>query len=148
MFDHQDQFSITRMASVLGVSRSGYYAWIKACQNPGAKTIARYERDIKVKEAFDKSKQRDGARRLQVELAENGDPHNIKTIADSMRRQALVAKAARKFKVTTDSNHKLPVAANLLAQNFEAEAPNQKWAGDITYLMTSEGWLYLAVVIK
>lgn len=64
-----------------------------------------------------------------------------------MRRQALVAKASCKFIVTTDSNHKLPVAANLLAQNFEAEAPNQKWAGDITYLMTSEGWLYLAVAI-
>jgi len=64
-----------------------------------------------------------------------------------MKRQNLLPKAARKFKITTDSQHKLPVAPNLLEQNFEASATNQKWAGDITYLMTSEGWLYLAVVI-
>ena len=58
-----------------------------------------------------------------------------------------MAKAARKFKVTTDSKHTLPVAPNLLEQDFTADEPNQKWAGDITYLMTSEGWLYLAVII-
>ena len=56
-------------------------------------------------------------------------------------------KAARKFKTTTDSNHKLPIAPNLLDRDFTASAPNLKWAGDITYLMTSEGWLYLAVII-
>ncbi|QPL44978.1 DDE-type integrase/transposase/recombinase [Halomonas sp. A40-4] len=56
-------------------------------------------------------------------------------------------KAARKFVVTTDSDHSLPVSPNLLEQNFVATAPNQKWAGDITYLMSSEGWLYLAVII-
>lgn len=64
-----------------------------------------------------------------------------------MRRQNLVPKAARKFKVTTNSDHKLPVAPNLLEQDFSASAPNQKWVQDITYLMTGEGWLYLAVVI-
>lgn len=64
-----------------------------------------------------------------------------------MKRQSLVAKAARKFKCTTDSNHRLPVAPNSLEQDFTTTAPNQKWAGDITYLATSEGWLYLAVII-
>ena len=64
-----------------------------------------------------------------------------------MKRQGLVAKAARKFKCMTDSKHRLPVAPNLLAQDFNATAPNQKWAGDITYLSTSEGWMYLAVNI-
>jgi transposase InsO family protein len=59
----------------------------------------------------------------------------------------LVAKAAKKFKVTTDSDHQLPIAENVLARNFDASAPNQKWVQDITYLWTSEGWLYLAVVI-
>ncbi len=83
----------------------------------------------------------------QKELSENGDSHDIKTIAASMKRQDLTPKAARKFKCTTDSKHKMPVAPNLLAQDFNATAPNQKWAGDITYLTTSEGWLYLAVVI-
>lgn len=64
-----------------------------------------------------------------------------------MKRQGLVAKAARKFKCTTDSDHNMPIAQNLLNREFQASAPNQKWAGDITYLATSEGWLYLAVVI-
>jgi transposase InsO family protein len=64
-----------------------------------------------------------------------------------MKRQDLTPKAARKFKCTTDSKHQMPVAPNLLAQNFSASAPNEKWAGDITYIATSEGWLYLAVII-
>jgi len=68
-------------------------------------------------------------------------------VAASLKRQGLRAKAARKFKATTYSKHNLPVAENVLQQNFHAEQSNQKWAGDITYLWTSEGWLYLAVVI-
>ena len=64
-----------------------------------------------------------------------------------MKRQQLVPKAARKFKVTTDSNHKQPVAPNLIVQDFKATKVNQKWVGYITYLYTSEGWLYLAVII-
>jgi len=64
-----------------------------------------------------------------------------------MRRQGLRAKAAKKFKATTDSEHSLPVAPNLLDQDFTATAPNQKWVCDITYLWTGEGWLYLAVVL-
>ena len=72
---------------------------------------------------------------------------NIKTIRNSMKRQELVAKAAKKFKVTTKSDHNLPVSPNLLNRNFTAVRPNEKWVSDITYLWTSESWLYLAVVI-
>ncbi len=78
---------------------------------------------------------------------ENGKYPDLKTIAASLKRQGLVAKAARKFKATTNSKHNLPVFDNLLQQDFSASAPNQKWAGDITYLWTEEGWLYLAVII-
>ena len=99
------------------------------------------------KRLFDNSKGRDDSRRIQKELAENGDSRNVKTIAASMKRQDLTPKAARKFKCTTDSQHKVPVAPNLLAQDFNAEAPNQKWAGDITHIAISEGWLYLVVII-
>ena len=140
-------FNIVLMAKVLNVSRSGFYYWLKNRHKVTERKAARQVLDDKVNKAFVDSKERDGARRIQEELAENGDKHDIKTIAASMKRQNLVAKAARKFKYTTDSKHNLPIAPNLLAQNFKATAPNQKWAGDITYIATSEGWLYLAVVI-
>lgn len=140
-------FAIVRMACVLSVSPSGYYSWLKTCQQTSKRQQAQQARDTKIKDVFTKSKERDGARRIQAELEELGDRHDIKTIASSMERQGLVAKAARKFKVTTDSKHAMPIAPNILEQNFTADRPNQKWAGDITYLMTSEGWLYLAVII-
>ena len=135
------------MIAVFGVSRSGCYVWTKYCQNPSVQQLPQQAVDAKIKSAFYSSKQRDGARRIQVELHEQGHLHDIKMIGRSMKRQNLVAKAARKFKVTTDSNHRLPVAPNLLGQNFTVGQPNQKWAGDITYLYTREGWLYLAVMI-
>ncbi|NOI36806.1 IS3 family transposase, partial [Vibrio cyclitrophicus] len=147
MLEHLLSFSISRMAKVFRVSRSGFYYWVENRHKAIQRETERQKLDTKVKEAFDVSKERDGSRRIQKELAENGDNHNVKTIAASMKRQDLVAKAARKFKCTTDSKHKMPVAPNLLAQDFNAMAPNQKWAGDITYVATSEGWLYLAVII-
>ncbi|HAS3629906.1 TPA: IS3 family transposase [Vibrio cholerae] len=147
MLEHLLCFSAVHMAKVFGVSRSGFYYWIKHRHKATQREVTRQELDAKVKKAFDNSKGRDGSRRIQKELAENGDSRNVKTIAASMKRQDLTPKAARKFRCTTDSKHKIPVAPNLLAQDFNAEAPNQKWAGDITYVATSEGWLYLAVII-
>ncbi len=101
-----------------------------------------------MKDCFDQFKSRYGAVRIHRELREtHGWSYNLKTIEKSLRRQRLVAKAAKKFKATTNSKHSLPVADNLLAQDFEANQPNEKWCQDITYLWTTEGWLYLAVVI-
>ena len=147
MLEHLLRFNMVRMTKVFGVSRSGFYYWIKHRHKAIQREAIRQKLDTKVKEAFDNSKGRDGLRRIQKELSENGDNHNVKTIAASMKRQDLTPKAARKFKCTTDSKHQMPVAPNLLAQNFNAVAPNEKWAGDITYVATSEGWLYLAVII-
>ena len=147
MLEHQHQFKLQRMAITLNVSRSGYYIWRKTDKEPSSRKQRRLVIDKQVKAAFDKSKQRDGARRIQKELEDNGERINVKTVSASMKRQGLVAKAAKKFKVTTDSKHSLSIAPNLLKQDFTATAPNQKWAGDITYLWTSEGWLYLAVII-
>ncbi|ATC59520.1 IS3 family transposase [Vibrio anguillarum] len=147
MLEHLLCFSIVRMAKVFGISRSGFYYWIKHRHNAIQREAIRQQLDTKVKEAFDNSKGRDGSRRIQKELSENGERYNVKTIAASMKRQDLTQKAARKFKCTTDSKHQMPVAPNLLAQNFSASAPNEKWAGDITYIATSEGWLYFAVII-
>ena len=119
------------MAKVFGVSRSGFYYWINHRHKVTQRNEHRKQLDSKVREVFANKKERDGARRIQKELEENGNKHDVKTIAASMKRQSLVAKAASKFTCTTDSKHKFPVAPNLLGQDFNATAPNQKWAGDI-----------------
>lgn len=147
MLEHQRCFSAKRMALVLRVSRIGYYDWRKNGSKPSSRALKQQSRDMKIKELFEDSKSRYGATRIQKDLIEDGSPAAIKTISDSMRRQQLTPKAAMKFKVTTDSNHQLPIADNLLERDFSADAPNKKWVQDITYLWTSEGWLYLAVVI-
>ncbi len=97
--------------------------------------------------AFKADKGRSGAIRVMLALEKQGIHYNRKTVALSLQRQGLRAKAARKFKATTQSKHNLPVADNLLKQDFTASQPNQKWVGDITYLWTNEGWYYLAVVL-
>lgn len=147
MHEHRHHFAVLRMATVLGVSRSGFYRWQTIRHSPSLAAQSRQRLDERVLHTFELSKLRDGARRVQAELASQGERYDVKTMGASMQRQSLVAKAARKFKVTTDSHHGLPVSPNLLGQDFETAGPNEKWAGDITYLMTSEGWLYLAVMM-
>ena len=135
------------MCRVLGASRSGFYAWCHRRKQPSVRQQQRDLLDRQVAEAFAFRKGRSGSPGLTLDLAEEGHLYNPKTVAASMKRQRLRAKAAKKFKATTNSNHNLPVAPNLLAQDFAATDQNQKWVGDITYLQTTEGWLYLAVVI-
>jgi putative transposase len=147
MDEHQGTFGIPAMSRVLQVSRSGFYAWRWRQANPSPRQRRRKQLDEVVKKAFDARKGRSGSPRLVQDLANAGHSHDRKTIAESMRRQGLRAKAAKKFKATTNSRHNLPVAPNLLQQDFAATTPNQKYVGDITYLWTEEGWLYLAVVI-
>lgn len=109
-----------------------------------SKTIGQSSASKAVLLASSDAKQRYGAPRLTNELPQ----YNIKTIAASLRRQGLRAKAARKFRPVSYREHGLPTLENLLKQDFYASGPNQKWAGDITYLRMDEGWLYLAVVIN
>lgn len=137
---HEGEFAVRLMCRVLKVSPSGYYAW--RSRTPSAQAQARVARDAVVREAFLGRKGRAGAPRLAKQLG-----IGRRQVAQSLRRQGLRAKAAKKFKATTNSNHALPVAENLLQQNFVAPRPNQVWVGDITYLGTDEGWLYLAVVM-
>ena len=146
MKTHRVDYSLDCMCRCFSVSRSGYYAWLQ--RKPSQRLQRRQALDEQIKTLFHKHKQRYGAERLQRKMPqENGKYPDLKTIAASLKRQGLVAKAARKFKATTNSKHNLPVFDNLLQQDFSATAPNQKWAGDITYLWTDEGWLYLAVII-
>lgn len=146
MKNHRVEYSIDGMCACFNVSRSGYYAWLQ--RKPSQRAEQRQQLDNNVKALFKKHKCRYGAKRIQKQIQQNEPQHyNLKTVAASLRRQGLVAKAARKFKATTNSKHNLPVFDNLLNQDFSATAPNQKWVGDITYLWTDVGWLYLAVVI-
>ncbi|WP_113707601.1 IS3-like element IS3 family transposase, partial [Escherichia coli] len=144
---HQAEFSIKAMCRVLRVARSGWYTWCQRRTRISTRQQFRQHCDSVVLAAFTRSKQRYGAPRLTDELRAQGYPFNVKTVAASLRRQGLRAKASRKFSPVSYRAHGLPVSENLLEQDFYASGPNQKWAGDITYLRTDEGWLYLAVVI-
>ena len=143
---YTSEFEVTLMARVLEVSRSGFYAWRKR-HGVSRRAEARALLDGQVKACFEASKRRSGSPRLTLDLADAGCVRDRKTVAKSLKRQGLRARAARRFKATTYSAHDLPVAENLLEQDFSAAAPDQKWVSDITYLWTDEGWLYLAVVI-
>ena len=132
---------------IFNVSSSGYYEWCHRSRECVANEY-RTSLDSRVRRLFEQHNGDYGAPRIWRCLLRLGVFYNIKTVADSLKRQGLRAKASAKFRPkTTDSNHRLPVYKNVLEQEFSAERLNEKWVGDITYLDTAEGWLYLAVVI-
>lgn len=130
---------------MLLIERSGYYAWLK--RRPGPRKIANEGLDKEIKAVFNAHKGRYGAKRMTDELNHHGLKCSKNRVAKRMQALGLRAKAKKKYKMTTDSKHNLPVAPNLLNRDFSALAPNQKWVGDISYVWTEEGWMYLAVVI-
>jgi len=144
--DHRQEFEIRAMCRVLKVSRSGYYAW---CQRPvSEREMANQKLTEQIEEIHQESRQTYGSPRIHAELADQGVQCGHNRVARLMRQAGLRAKQKRKFKVTTtDSTHNYPVAPNRLDQDFQASRPNEKWAGDITYIATAEGWLYLAAVM-
>jgi putative transposase len=142
---YRDEFSVKRMAKVLRVSRPGYYDWLKRKPSLRHQEMAVF--DAAVKAEFEKSRKCYGRVRITEALHRGGRSCGHKRVSRSLGRQRLRAKQPKKFIVTTDSKHSFPVAQNLLARNFSAERPNQKWVSDITYLPCAKGWLYLAVII-
>ncbi len=136
------KYSITLMSWMLDVSSSGYYAWQVRPLSQRAREEMRLE--VEIKAAHKRTRQTYGAERLQRDLAEHGIQVGICRIKRIRRKLGLRCKQKRKFKITTDSRHKLPVAENWLGQKFLAYEPNQVWVSDVTYVPTDEGWLYLA----
>ena len=136
---------VTLMCGVLNVSRSGYYDW--AARGQSQQVSSNHKLDRRIREIFAEHRQRYGAPRITKTLQHEGFRGSENRIARRMRALGLKAIQAKKFKATTDSKHSKPVAPDLLEQDFRAEAPNQKWTSDITYVWTNEGWLYLAVVM-
>jgi transposase InsO family protein len=132
------------MARVLGVSRSGFYAWLE--RPPSEHALEDERLKVAISAAHVKTRETYGAIRLQSELQAEGFAVGRDRIARLRRELGICCEQKRKFKATTQSNHALPVAENLLGQCFEATAPNEVWHTDITYISTGEGWLYLAGV--
>jgi transposase InsO family protein len=133
------------LCRVLEVSRSGYYAW--RAHTPSARDLEDERLRPKVVEAFKTGRGTYGSPRVRDELVDQGFEIGRKRVARLMREMGLQGVTPRRFRVTTDSDHDHPVAGNVLDRDFEASGPNKKWATDITYVWTGEGWLYLSVVM-
>ncbi len=135
-------YSLPLLCRVLNMSRSGYYAWLKRVPSKHAQEETRLE--IEIRAAHERTRGTCGSERLQKDLAEYGVKVGSSRVRRIRKKLGIRCKQAKKFKVTTNSKHTLPVAENLLEQNFEVSLPNRVWVSDITYIATNEGWLYCA----
>ena len=139
------QFPIDVACEVLGVSRSGFYASRK--RPPSARATKRARLAVEVAAAHKKSSRRYGSPRVHKALRAKGVRVSRKTVARVMREEGIVARQKKRFRRTTNSNHQNPIAPNVVQRNFKPSAPNEVWAGDVTYIATGEGWAYLAVLL-
>ena len=135
-------YPLPLVSRILDVSASGYYAWLRRPLSEWAREELRLE--IEIIAAHKRNREVCGAKKLQHDLAENGIQVGICRIRRIRKKLDIRCKQKRKFKVTTDSKHGLPVADNILGQRFKVSAPNKAWVSDITYVPTDEGWLYVA----
>jgi transposase InsO family protein len=138
-------YPVALMCRVLDVSRAGYYA----SRHRPESSRARANRQLatKIHAVYEESRRTYGSPRIHAELRVSGHEVGRHRVARLMRREGLVARKKRRFRATTQSNHSQPIARNILARNFDLQEPNRAWAGDITYLPTADGWLYLAVLL-
>ena len=128
---NRGKYRVAKMCAVLEVSRSGYYAWEKRPKS--AREIENEELTERIKGIFEKNRRVYGSRKIRKELFRLGKHVNHKRIEQIMKEEGLRAKTARKYKATTDSGHRMPVAENVLNREFEAVVPGEKFVSDITY---------------
>jgi len=141
------EHNIDELCRAFEVSRSGYYDWDKRREQPGARAREDAVLRPQIAAIYQEHDGTYGSPRIQRELAHAGQRHGRNRIARLMHEQGLSGQQKARFKVvTTDSNHDLPIAPNRL-QNAVATGPNQIWVGDITYIKTAQGWLYLAAIM-
>jgi len=134
-----------RKCAILSVSRSGYYDWRK--RSISMQELSNQQLDEHIGRIYAEHAGRYGYRRVREELQELGLSASLERVRRRMRRMGLRGIQSRKFKHTTNSRHRLPLASNLLGQNFNPKHANQAWVGDITYIRVKQKWLYLAVVL-
>jgi putative transposase len=142
MDEMRPTYPVPFLCRVLDVSASGYHAWRNRPPSRRAREDARLE--VEIQAAHRRTRESYGPERLQSDLAAYGVKIGVHRIKRLRRKLGLCCRQKRKFKATTNSQHSLPVAENLLAQKFNVAAPGQAWVSDITYISTGEGWLYLA----
>ncbi|HSN24030.1 MAG TPA: IS3 family transposase [Methylomicrobium sp.] len=142
---HATEFAVDSMCRFLQVSRSAYYDWLHRVPSTSKKDDA--DLTVILQSEFNKSRATYGTRRLKTALLGRERTVSRRRIGRLMREAGLACKTKRKFKATTNSKHDQPIAPNYLDRQFKVDRPNQVYAGDITYIPTQEGWLYLAVVI-
>ena len=142
---HRETFKVGRMCQLLKVSRSSYYAWLQRPESNRSRENRCLEDKIRV--LHNASHGIYGSPRIHRELVDAGIGCGKNRVARIMREAGIRSRTKRKFKATTNSKHNFPVAPNLLNQDFTAEARDRAWVGDITYILTDEGWLYLAVLL-
>ena len=146
---YRSTFRVVKMAGVLGISESGYYAWVKRLsRKPDPKALEAEQLRERVFEIYKESNCVYGSRKITRILKRKYKVHvNHKRVENIMREAGIQSKASKKYKATTNSKHDLPVSENLLNRDFHADRPNQKMVSDITYIRTDEGWLYLASIM-
>ena len=142
---HRDEFDLTRMCRRLEVSRTGYYQW--SARAPSERSMVNAALDAQVAAIHARNNRSYGRPRIVRDLRDQGQVVGHERVRRSLKRQGLCPVYKRPYRVTTDSNHRKPVAPNVLDRRFNGWAINRAWVGDITYLATDEGWLYLAVVM-
>lgn len=138
-------YSVSLLCEVLDVCRSGYYSWKN--RTPSSRQQAYDDFIPIVQQAHKDSKGTYGARRMAKEIENNGVSCGRTKAATVMKLANVAAKQKPKYKITTDSKHNLPIAPNLLEREFSVDQPDRVYVGDMTYIWTQEGWLYLAVVL-
>ncbi|WP_375544389.1 IS3 family transposase [Leisingera caerulea] len=143
--EHRNEIPVNRLCEIMDVSPRGYRAWrsrpLSDSQRKDVVVLAH------IREQFALSLGSYGRPRMTEELKELGIDVGHRRVGRLMRQNGISVKRSKRFKATTDSNHSFNIAPNLLDRDFSADHPNQKWAGDISYVWTQEGWLYLAVIL-
>lgn len=142
---HKEEFPIEKMCKVLQVSKSGYYKWLnRTLSNRAIKNALLIKEIYKI---YNMSKYSYGSPRITKELNVQGSKVSHQLVAKLMRRESIRSIIRKKYRVTTNSNHKYPVVENKLMQQFAVKEKNNVWVSDITYVSTKQGWLYLTTVI-
>jgi transposase InsO family protein len=140
-------YPVTVLCAVMRVSRNGFYDYLARYESGNDSRPEETALKRRIKEIFDQSRSSYGSRRMVKQLIAEGHQIGRYKVRRIMRQLGLKAKTPKRFKLTTDSKHSLPVAPNILDRRFDVQAPNTVWTADISYVWTYEGWLYLAIVM-